>query len=868
MRSTLHPLLAMSLLVSPALAAPKTREVVVGARYAAGSFHAAMLGRSYRDLWTRAVEVEELDLASEAGGLTAVRRVGGQQTRGLALKGRDGRSYTFRGLDKDPTNILPEELQDTFVRQLVQDQMAAQHPAAALVTDELARAAGVPTVPIRLVVMPDDPALGELRGDFANLVGTFSEYPTAADAFHPGFEDATEIVDHLKLYARLAESPDDRADVRAFLRARLLDVLISDFDRHRKQWRWARRPGDTLWHPIPEDRDQAFARYEGLLVRTAARYIPQLRTFSDRYDRILGLTYNGREQDRWLLPELPREAWRETALDLKARLTDEVIERAARRMPPEWYALDGARLAASLKKRRDALVEEAEIFYRHLAAEVDVQATNAPEEARVQRLDGGALDVAVARLDATGAGEPPYFHRRFLPGETREVRLYMRGGDDRVRVEGPPGAIRLRVIGGAGDDLVDDGQGGGTRYSDFEGRDRVLPVSGTRWDRRPYRPPPGPANAAWIPPRDWGRDVFPVPWLGFGPDLGLFVGGGLTSVDYGFRQQPFASRQTLRAGWALGANQPRIEYDAVFHRESSGTRVGVLVRYSGLDVLRYYGHGNETVEDGSDDFHKVRHEQALLAPSLTFALPRGLDLTVAPLLRFAKTEKGARLVDAERPYGAGEFGEVGGTVGLRLDTRRGQASGTGATPSGAVGYPTHGVLVEATGAAFPAVWDVTHAYGWLEGSAATYLSAGKGARATLALRTGGRQMVGAGTGRTRDRYPFFDLATLGGGGLLSGTDTLRGFRSNRFIGDRSLYGNVELRVYLSRFFVALPGEWGLVGFTDGGRVWLRGEESDTWHTSFGGGLWIALLSRSNAVAITLAQSDERTVVYARAGFSF
>ncbi len=140
-------------------------------------------------------------------GSSLVRRVGGQQTLGLALAGQDGRSYTFRGLDKDPSNILPDELQDTFVEELVQDQMSAQHPAGALVADELARAAGVPTVPIRLVVLPDDPALGEERKAFASLLGTFSEYPTAADARHPGFEDAVEIVDHMTLYAKLAQEP-------------------------------------------------------------------------------------------------------------------------------------------------------------------------------------------------------------------------------------------------------------------------------------------------------------------------------------------------------------------------------------------------------------------------------------------------------------------------------------------------------------------------------------------------------------------------------------------------------------------------------------------------------------------------------------
>ena len=149
-------------------------------------------------------------LTTCAGGPAPVRRVGGQQTLGLALAGQDGRSYTFRGLDKDPSNILPEELHDTFVEELEEDQMSAQHPAGALVADELSRAAGVPTVPIRLVVLPDDPALGEQRKAFAGLLGTFSEYPTAADARHPGFEDAVEIVDHMTLYAKLAQDPGER----------------------------------------------------------------------------------------------------------------------------------------------------------------------------------------------------------------------------------------------------------------------------------------------------------------------------------------------------------------------------------------------------------------------------------------------------------------------------------------------------------------------------------------------------------------------------------------------------------------------------------------------------------------------------------
>ena len=857
-------LIVLVVAAAPAPGAPATRKVTAGPQYAAGGFHRLMLGTGYRSLWATPIEVEVLDLATEVGGLKPAFRVGGLQTKGLALMGKDGRNYTFRGLDKDPSNILPEELQDTFVENLVQDQMASQHPAGALMVDELAKAAGVPTTPIRIVVMPDDPALGEFRREFAGLVGTLSEYPSAQTTEHPGFEGAVEIIDHMKLYAKIAASPDDRAATGELLRARLFDLLVSDFDRHRKQWRWASRPGDRLWHPIPEDRDQAFARYEGFFVRSVSRYVPQIRKFGKNYDSIFGLTYNGREQDRWLLPELSRGAWSEAAAELKARVTDEAIERAARRMPPEWYAIDGARLVAAVKHRRDTLMEEADRFYLFLARQVDVQATDATEQARASRHEDGSVLVEVSRLGADDRPEKPYFSRRFVPGETRSVRLYLRGGNDRVTVLGPPGPIRLRVIGGAGDDLLDDSKGGGTSFYDFEGENRAEKGAGTSWDRRPYRPL-GSKAAPWLLPRDWGRNWYPLPWVSYGSDIGLFLGGGFTTMGYGFRKEPAADQHTLRAGWAFVAEQPRVDYQAEFHHANSRAFASLFARYSGLDILRYYGVGNDTTSSESDDFYKVRARQLTLMPSVTLPVTKRVEFTVAPALQYSNTREGDQLIDQEKPYGAGSFGQVGGWARLKLDTRgalRDSASQIRLPGQGkGGGYPVRGFLVQATGAVFPKAWDVEKTYGWVEGSASTFLTAGSRGRATLALRAGGKHMIG-------DLYPYFQAASIGGGGAFSGEDTVRGFRRNRFIGDSSLYGNAELRLYLSRFFLALPGEWGLFGFGDTGRVWLEGESSDTWHTSWGGGMWIGLLARSNAIAFTVAKSEQRTAFYVRAGFSF
>jgi hypothetical protein len=51
-------------------------------------------------------------------------------------------------------------------------------------------------------------------------------------------------------------------------------------------------------------------------------------------------------------------------------------------------------------------------------------------------------------------------------------------------------------------------------------------------------------------------------------------------------------------------------------------------------------------------------------------------------------------------------------------------------------------------------------------------------------------------------------------------------------------------------------------------VFLAGESSDTWHTAFGGGVWLGFLGRANTVSAALASSRERTRLYLQAGFGF
>ncbi|MFQ5550929.1 MAG: hypothetical protein ACE5FJ_06805, partial [Gemmatimonadales bacterium] len=104
--------------------------------------------------------------------------------------------------------------------------------------------------------------------------------------------------------------------------------------------------------------------------------------------------------------------------------------------------------------------------------------------------------------------------------------------------------------------------------------------------------------------------------------------------------------------------------------------------------------------------------------------------------------------------------------------------------------------------------------------------------------------------------------------LLGGANDLRGFAEQRFAGDAAAFGNVELRLGMLPVNVVVPGELGVFGLADLGRVWHPSDTGSKLHTAVGGGLWISFLNRANTLSIGVAHSEERTGVYVRSGFLF
>jgi hypothetical protein len=831
--------------LSVASAADEAREVVIepGEHYRAGWFTRLFLGSQWRDLWTTPIKVPVLDLGSFDGGLTPDREGGGLQTKNLRFKSAHTR-WVFRGVDKDPTRVLEPEVRESLLGNLAQDLTSTLNPGGAVVVAPLLQATNVLHATPVFYVMPDDPRLGEFRSSFANLLGMVEERD---ERQIPGVD---KVLTTYELFARLEERSDEQVDAQDYLRARLMDIFVGDWDRHVAQWRWVRfeEEGGRRWRPVPRDRDNAFSRFTGILPSIAEYYTKQLASFSASYPSIEKLTFSGRFTDRRFLVSLQKQEWDAVAADLVTKLTDGVIDDAVHHLPPEMYTKAGAELTQALKARRDQLPRAADKFYRLLAQDVDVRATERSDEAHVLRKADGSVELALhPRDERTGQRlEPAFFHRTFLPDETDEIRLYLLGGTDRVVIDGvSEERILVRII----------ARGEQTQVID---QTHCAGCTDVRHDEAPVPKDP---TIRFEPLRDWGNDLLFFPRLGYDSTRGFVFGALGTLTSYGFGLDPFSNQTTFGAAYSTGANQPRVDLATNFRTRSLVSILG-FATYSGMDQVNFFGFGNETPRDpnlAKSGYYRVTQRKFILHPLLDFAVAGPLHARVGALYEHVSATSGS--ATAAGVSGTGATDLMAAEASLHLDAIQGSA------------LDERGFQASLIGRYYPEILSLGSDFGKVRASAAYFVGTRLLTDFLVGLHVAGEKNFGS--------YPYFEAAFLGGFPFVFGLDPatlsgnlLRGYDLNRFAGDASVVSNAELRIAIGSFNAVLPMRYGLIGITDVGRVFYAPESSKHWHVGAGGGLWLTILLAvpgyriSTTVNTLVVASDEGTSFSLYSGFGF
>jgi hypothetical protein len=452
----------------PAPLAPQADSALVtaGRHYHRGPMGRLLLGTHYRRAWATPVKLPVFYPKQVVpGGLEFTKLGGGFQTTSMTVTADDGRAYAVRTIDKDPYKTLPKVLRQGFVLTAVRDATSAGMPYGAMVVPSLAKAAGIPhATPHAYYIRSDENGLGVASERFRGKVVILEQKLEGKANLTPLLRGASALEESEDMLEERFHSQAHYIDERAFLKARLLDLWLGDWDRHEGQWSWASFPqqnGRTLWCPIPQDRDQVFFRFnDGVLTWIASRIVPKFRSFGPTYESVEGYTRNAKFIDMRALSEQSREEYVRAAQSLQQELTDEVIHQAVvQGLPREIYAQEGVRMETALRARREKLLRVAKEYYALRAEEVLVAGTDEAEHFVVERLSDTSTVVSVYRLGGKdkASADSLLYRRSFNPAETHRVILHGLQGKDLFTISGSVARSPfIDIYGGPNEDTVRD----------------------------------------------------------------------------------------------------------------------------------------------------------------------------------------------------------------------------------------------------------------------------------------------------------------------------------------------------------------------------------------------------------------------------
>lgn len=837
-----------------------TVTVIASEKYIAGKGKRKWFGANYRDVWAIPIKVEVFDLGSEKGGLKVLKKGGGMQTKSLRMEASDGRQYVLRSIEKYPENAMPAALRKTFAQSIVQDQISSSHPYGAFIIPKLADAAQVyHTNPVP-VYIPDDPRLGAFRSTFAGTLAVYEERPNkkaAGDATFGGGENVKSTFDVIE---RLKKDNDNSVDQNFVVRNRLFDMWLGDWDRHDDQWRWVvfdKEGKGDLYRPIPRDRDQVFFLNEGIIPWISSRKwaLPKIEGFDEEVRWAPGLGLNARYFDRTFTTEADWNDWEEQVTFLQKNLTDEVIKEAVSGWPEQIQELTADRVITGLKARRADMKRYAREHYLFLSKEVEIVGSDKHEYFLLDRLNETQTKVTVYKRKKSGELEKVMYERTFKSEETKEVRLFGLDGEDIFEIKGKAKSkIKVRVIGGTDKDVILNNTGSKMKNvlvydrkksTQFEGDSKGVSRLSENpevnsYDRKAFK-----------------YDILmPIANLQFTPDDGLFFGGGFVYTKHAWRKNPYASKHLFLANFSASTNSFNFKYSGSFtDLIGKWSFRPEIVWQEPFFVNNFFGIGNETKflqdqfvlpqDDDPIDYYRVKMKK--LEADLDFS--RNIDdegkFYIGTGYRSIEVERTPNRFISDIALPEEDF-QRNNYFKLR--------SGVSFSSRDSEVIPTRGMVAKLDVERFIAVEGFSESLTRISGEWKFYFTAKLPSALTIGNRIGAAHNFGD--------FEFFNANMLGG------LTNLRGFRRTRFYGETSFYHNLDLRLKLFSFrSYIFPGQFGIQAFHDTGRVWVGGENSETWHTGKGVGIWISPLDTA-VIGLNYAFGEDENLLTVNLGFFF
>ena len=826
--------------------------------------HRFLMGEGYRKLWATPVKMRIVDLSKEHGGMTVLQLGGGMQTRSMRLKDATGREWALRTVQKYPERGLPENLRATVARDVVQDQIVTSHPFSSLVVPPLADALGLQHANPEIVYIGDDPILGQYRKDFANAVYLLEE------RFPEGDEKSDNTI---KAQRKVEEDNDTQVDQKLVLRARLLDFILGDWDRHEDNWRWLKQDDkdDKIYVPVPRDRDMVFYKTSGLFPWIVSHQWLQARhqPFEPKIRAVDQWNFGQRYFDRYFLNSLSEQDWKDGIKYVQQTITPDLMRQAMKRMPASIFAEGGEETLKIMIARKDNLEESALRYYKFLAATVEIPASDKKENFEIRHTKKGNIELKIKNIKKNGELGRTLYHRSFDHTVTHELRLYGMGGEDVFDVIGDTNSpIRVRMIGGDDKDIfqVNPELHNKTKTYVYDRKDEQndLPAAAVARLRLSTD-----TAVNTYDKKSFVYDQFgPLFHLNYNIDQGIQAGVGLIIEKQGFRKFPHAAKQEFWVDYSTGRKSFILTYAGDFKKVIGNNDFRINARLLGPNNLsNFFGLGNETAflrddDDDDDDrrgdrdddddkgisYYRNRYDYLTADFELYRKINKwtiGGGLATEYYTSSARNNEERFLRDFNQTHPEEAVFHDGIYTGLvaevNYDSRDNAA------------IPKKGMYWNTRVSGTQELNSSHNRYGKIQTEFRYFINPGNGGF-VLANRLGGGTVFGD--------PEFFQMMQLGG------VRTLRGFHTNRFTGKTMAFENLDLRLKLFDFTsYIVPGSVGLLAFNDVGRVWYPGQSSDKWHYGYGGGLYV-VPAELILIQAAVGFSKESTMPYISVGFSF
>ena len=828
-------------------------------------FFKTVWGAKYKNAYSTPVTAQVASLDTLYGGLQIVQENKDTDYSSLLLTDRNGNQYRMRAMGKNALQISrklifednenkPSDAQKADVPTVKGQNTnfyTATHPYAIMAIPDMARAINIFYTTPQLYYVPKQKRLGRYNENFGDDLYLISIEPSEKSEGEGLFKYPDDVETTDDILIKLRKTGDVQVDEENYIKSRLFDMLIGDWDREPNHWQWAEfynRYKKNVYVPIPNNRDNAFSSFEGNIfdyTRSIFNGSLQTHVYGDKLNDLEWFNKEGVILDRALLKNSGRAQWKYLAESIQDSITDAVIEKAFNSIPPEVQDEALEDIKQKLKERKKNLVTIADNYYSYLSTLQTIVGTDYDDLFEITRLPDGKTQVR-SFTTINGIKSDTIIDRTFSKKDTKEIWIYGLGGKDRFVVDGKgDNLIYLRLIGGRNEDIFSLKEGRRVKVYDHESMPNTVEekkggslrfTDVYNLNTYDYR-------------KQIDRSQTLVSAIGYNPDDGFRAALQYAYRVDNFQRNPFSQKHIVNFAYFTDINSFELSYSGEFANIKDDLNLSFGARLTSPNYsINFFGFGNDTKnwqEEKGYDFNRVEVQH------------------ISGNIGLLRNSNFGSFFKLQTTFDAYEVSNNPSSFISEVDARNKGETNYFGTVEGIYNYrsfddplnPTIGMLFDLNLGVTDNLEDLDDVFGFLKTRLGFYNTLIKNRK--LVLKTNISYQLNIG-----DRYQFYQAANLGG------DNGLRGYREQRFTGKSFMVGSADLRYSFPQFKIGLlPFQIGIYGGADLGRVWLPNEDSNKWHNSRGGGFWINGSGGLNA-NLSLFNSTEGTRLSFGLGFDF